>query len=122
MARHDGSDFWRNLDVLLAAWQVVIDRPKGSAHPMYAKAIYPVDYGYLTGTQAADGDGVDVWRGTAEAGAFDAVVCTVDPVKKDVEVKFCSAAWPRRSGRSWTSTRAGCSSSAPYSRGASRNV
>ena len=88
MARHDGSDFWRNLDVLLAAWQVVIDRPKGSAHPTYAKVIYPVDYGYLTGTQAADGDGVDVWRGTEEAGAFDAVVCTVDPVKKDVEVKI----------------------------------
>ena len=88
MARHDGSDFWRNLDVLLVAWQVVIDRPKGSAHPMYVKAIYPVDHGCPTGTQVADADGVDVWRRTAEAGAFDTVVFTVDQVKKDVEVKI----------------------------------
>ena len=40
------------------------------------------------GTQVADADGVDVWRRTAEAGAFDTVVCTVDQVKKDVEVKI----------------------------------
>ncbi len=50
--------------------------------------VYPLDYGYLDGTAGGDGDGVDVWRGSLEEAALDAVVCTVDLKKRDVEIKL----------------------------------
>ena len=34
---------------------VVIDRPRGSAHPRDPKLIYPLNYGYVPGTIAGDG-------------------------------------------------------------------
>ena len=40
-------DFWDALDQLTADSEIVIDRPKGSAHPRFPNFIYPVDYGYL---------------------------------------------------------------------------
>ncbi len=88
MGRRDGADFWTNLDAMLSEGEIVIDRPKGSAHPRYPQVIYPLDYGYLTGTQAADGEGVDVWCGSKTPIQLEAVVCTADPEKKDVEVKM----------------------------------
>lgn len=56
--------FWAALDELVATSTVRIDRPKGTAHPRYPSFIYPLDYGYLEGTQAADGGGIDVWVGS----------------------------------------------------------
>lgn len=88
-------DFWDALDQLAARCPVVIDRPKGSAHPRYPAMIYPVDYGYLDGTTAADGAGIDVWRGSAGGAHVDAITCSVDGVKRDAEIKLligCSAA------------------------------
>ena len=35
-----------------------------------------------------DGNHLDVWRGSRSGAALDAVVCTVDRVKNDVEVKL----------------------------------
>ncbi|NKB68445.1 MAG: inorganic pyrophosphatase [Candidatus Latescibacteria bacterium] len=87
--------FWTYLENLIAQSQVVIDRPKGSAHPRYPEVIYPLDYGYLEGTSSGDGEGVDLWRGSNAAGQLDAIVCTVDAVKRDVEIKLlvgCTAA------------------------------
>lgn len=52
--------FWEALDVLLAGGEIVIDRPKGSAHPRYPHMIYPLDYGYLAGSASMDGGGIDV--------------------------------------------------------------
>jgi inorganic pyrophosphatase len=80
--------FWTYLDSLLLSSRLVIDRPKGSAHPRYAPLIYPLDYGYLDGTSAGDGDGIDVWRGSLTPAELDAIVCTVDLVKRDVEIKL----------------------------------
>lgn len=54
------------LDHLAATSAVVIDRPRGSTHPRYPDAIYPLDYG----------NGVV------------AVAVVADIVKKDVEVKI----------------------------------
>jgi inorganic pyrophosphatase len=82
--------FWTYLDSLIDSVELVIDRPKGSSHPRYPSIIYPLDYGYLKGTTGGDGHGVDVWRGSAECG-LDAVVCTVDVLKRDVEVKLLLA-------------------------------
>ena len=41
------SDFWTAAETLVAQSRIVIDRPKGSAHPRYPDFLYPVDYGYL---------------------------------------------------------------------------
>ncbi|MDI9915423.1 inorganic diphosphatase [Rhodococcus sp. IEGM 1379] len=44
---------------------IVIDRLKGIAHPRIPHFMYPVDYGYLAATISGDGDGIDVFVGTA---------------------------------------------------------
>ena len=79
--------FWAGLDDLVAVHPVRIDRPRGSAHPRYAAMIYPLDYGYLDGTQAADGGGVDVWVGGQPDRGVTGILCTVDGEKQDVETK-----------------------------------
>ncbi|MBQ9299025.1 MAG: hypothetical protein IJ214_00790 [Clostridia bacterium] len=38
---------------------VVIDRPLGSRHPEHPDLVYPVNYGYIPGLPA--GDGEDKW-------------------------------------------------------------
>jgi inorganic pyrophosphatase len=80
--------FWIYLDRLLQSTEVVIDRPKGSTHPRYSSMVYPLDYGYLKGTSGGDGNELDVWRGTCPEANLDAIVCTVDLLKGDVEVKL----------------------------------
>ena len=82
------AEFWLALDALAAQSEIVIDRPKGSAHPRYPQMIYPLDYGYLADTGSMDGDGIDVWLGSDDARKIDAIVCTVDLVKRDSEIKL----------------------------------
>lgn len=82
------SDFWAALDQLTAVCPLVIDRPKGSAHPRYPDFIYPLDYGYLAGSASPDGDGIDLWRGTDADAHVNAVICTVDLLKRDSEIKI----------------------------------
>jgi len=80
--------FWEYLDRLVAGSRTVIDRPKGSAHPRYPTVVYPVDYGYLDNTSAIDGGGIDVWVGSTGADRPDAILCTVDLLKRDAEIKL----------------------------------
>ena len=81
-------EFWQTIDKLVAESEVVIDRPKGSRHPRYPDIVYQVDYGYLKGTTSMDGGGIDVWKGTRENPMVDAVMCIVDLVKRDSEIKL----------------------------------
>lgn len=81
-------DFWNALEELVAGSEIVIDRPKGSAHPKYPDFIYQVDYGYLKNTSSMDGAGIDVWVGTESGRRIDAVICIVDLVKRDSEIKI----------------------------------
>ncbi len=83
-----GSTFWRHFDGLLAAHRLVIDRPAGTVHPRYPDFVYPHDYGYLEETSAADGNGINVWVGSLPDRRLVAVICTVDVVKRDTEVKL----------------------------------
>jgi inorganic pyrophosphatase len=83
---HDES-FWKHIDLLISESEINIDRPKGSIHPKYG-FLYPVDYGFLKGTSSMDGGGVDVWRGSTGTGAADALICTIDMLKKDSEIKI----------------------------------
>ncbi len=80
-------DFWAAIDHLVAESTIVIDRPQGSAHPRFPDIIYPLDYGYLDGTTASDGDGIDVWLGAGNRTQATGVICTVDLHKKDAEIK-----------------------------------
>lgn len=38
-----------------------VDRPLGSTHPNYPDMIYPINYGYVDGVFAADGEEQDVY-------------------------------------------------------------
>lgn len=80
-------DFWKALDELVNNSEIVIDRPKGSAHPKYPSSVYQVNYGYLKETTSMDGKGIDVWVGSGEK-KIDSIMCTVDLVKKDSEIKI----------------------------------
>lgn len=83
----NNSNFWQALDRLVAESAIVIDRPKGSAHPRFPDFIYRVDYGYLKGTASMDGAGIDVWVGSGEK-TVDAIMCIVDLMKRDSEIKI----------------------------------
>ena len=86
--------FWAAIDRLVATSEIVIDRPIGSAHPNVPAAIYPVAYGYLKGTTAADGEGIDVWVGSMTPSGIMGVVCTVDIKKRDAELKLLLGCTP----------------------------
>ena len=81
------SEFWQALDELVRTSEIVIDRPKGTAHPRFPDLIYQVDYGYLKDTASMDGAGIDVWVGNGEK-RIDAIMCIVDLMKRDSEIKI----------------------------------
>ncbi len=80
-------EFWTALDELVNNSEIIIDRPKGTVHPKYPDFIYQIDYGYLKDTSSMDGAGIDVWVGSAGK-KVDAVMCIVDLMKKDSEIKI----------------------------------
>lgn len=80
-------EFWNALDELVNNSEIIIDRPKGTAHPKYPDFIYRVDYGYLKDTTSMDGAGIDAWVGSGEK-KVDAIMCIVDLMKKDSEIKI----------------------------------
>jgi inorganic pyrophosphatase len=80
--------FWATLETLLSTHKLVIDRPSGAAHPRYPDLIYPLDYGYIEGTTAGDGDGIDLWIGSLGGTALTGILCTFDTVKRDAEIKL----------------------------------
>ncbi|GHE46971.1 hypothetical protein GCM10017673_56080 [Streptosporangium violaceochromogenes] len=96
--------FWEHADRLVSESDIVIDRPAGSSHPTVKSFVYPLDYGFLSGTRGGDGEGIDVWIGSSarEPGTsgtpgkdVSAIACTVDPFKRNAEVKLlwrCSPA------------------------------
>ncbi|MGE5123918.1 MAG: inorganic diphosphatase [Acidobacteriaceae bacterium] len=81
-------EFWEYLQELVDSSLIVIDRPKGSEHPRFASKSYPVDYGYLENTTSMDKGGVDVWVGSQKSHQVIGVLCTVDLMKRDTELKI----------------------------------
>lgn len=93
---NDKCAFWTSLEALVASCKLVLDRPAGTPHPHYAELIYPLDYGYLEATRAIDGEGLDCWLGSLPRDAsngpeLNGVLITLDPRKKDVELKLLLA-------------------------------
>lgn len=81
-------DFWAIIDDMVATHEIVIDRPKGMPHPKWPNWIYEANYGYLKGTSSADGDGIDVWLGTSEDKSINGIICIVDKMAGDSEIKI----------------------------------
>lgn len=81
-------DFWAAIDKIVDESEIVIDRPKGTSHPQFPDFIYKADYGYLVGTASMDGDGIDVWVGTDGKKKADAIICIVDLLKRESEIKI----------------------------------
>jgi inorganic pyrophosphatase len=80
--------FWQTMMDLAEADTIVLDRPRGSAHPRYSDMIYPLDDGYLENTTAADGGGIDVWVGSMKQKTLTGILCTFDRLKRDAEIKL----------------------------------
>ena len=91
MATHD---FWQALDSLISMSEIVIDRPRGTAHPRYPDFIYPLDYGYLQGTASNDGSGIDVWLGSQSRKLVTALIVNIDLQKRDAEIKVLLGCTP----------------------------
>ena len=79
---------WQATDKLISSGKIVIDRPKGSSHPRFPNIIYELDYGYIENTASMDGGGIDLWRGSLPDAECDAIICTVDLLKRDSEIKL----------------------------------
>ena len=88
MFQTDNDDFWKAIDTLVSSGNIIIDRPKGSSHPKFPNLVYEVDYGYIENTSSMDGDGIDVWRGSLPLFYANAIICIVDLMKKDSEIKI----------------------------------
>ena len=93
------STFWLKLDKLVAGCELVVDRAAGSPHPRFPAFTYPLDYGYLKGTQSGDGHEIDVWIGSLPERAVTGIVCTVDLLKRDAELKILLNCTPEEAQR-----------------------
>ena len=89
------TSFWDAMTELLTTSDICIDRPRGSSHPRYGDALYPLDYGYLENTTSSDGGGIDVWLGSlnsvvdnASPKTLTGILCTFDTLKRDAEIKL----------------------------------
>jgi inorganic pyrophosphatase len=80
--------YWEALETLVEKHPIIIDRPKGSRHPKYRDIVYPIDYGYLENTTTVDGNGIDIFVGSKIESGVNGLICTVDLLKNDAEIKI----------------------------------
>lgn len=90
----DALGFWPTLVELVSNHKLVIDRPKGSHHPRHPTSVYTLDYGYLHGTTSCDGGGIDVWLGSLSDRDVTGIICAVDLVQRDAELKILLGSTP----------------------------
>lgn len=75
--------FWQKIDSLVLSSNIVISQPKGSHHAKYLNMVYPVDYGYLSDT-----DAIKVFKGSEKATKVESIMVVGDILKRDLEVKL----------------------------------
>ena len=73
--------------------KVIVDRPLGSRHPKYPNLIYPVNYGYIGGIFAPDGEEQDAYvlGVTSPVQEFTGTVIAIIRRNNDVEDKWVVA-------------------------------
>jgi inorganic pyrophosphatase len=81
------TEYWERLDKLIRDNGIAIDRKKGSMHPRYESIVYPIDYGYIKNTTSMDNGGIDVFYGNKGDNNIQGILCTIDILKKDSEIK-----------------------------------
>ena len=74
------------------AVRIEIDRPARSAHPERPDMIYPINYGFIPGTLAPDGEGIDAYLlGVSEpVSECEATIAAVIRRKDDAEDKLAA--------------------------------
>ncbi|MBR2043521.1 MAG: inorganic pyrophosphatase [Clostridia bacterium] len=72
---------------------VTVDRPLGSYHPEHSNIYYPINYGYIKGTLAADGEEEDAYvLGVTEpVSEFTGKIIAIIKRENDVEHKWVVA-------------------------------
>lgn len=72
---------------------VIVDRPLGSYHPEHKDMYYPINYGYVEGIMAADGEEQDAYiLGVDKAvNEFTGKIIAIVQRKEDVEEKWVVA-------------------------------
>lgn len=81
-------NYWKLIETMINENGIIIDRPKGSHHPRYPNYIYPLDYGYIANTNSGDMSGIDIWIGSLKDNKVNGVICTIDSLKLDSEIKI----------------------------------
>ena len=78
------------IEILGQIVTVTIDRPQGSYHPKHKKLYYPINYGYVKGIMAPDGEEQDAYIiGVDEpVQEFTGKVIAIIHRKDDVEDKW----------------------------------
>ena len=73
--------------------KVTVDRPLGSCHPKHPEICYPVNYGYVKGVMAADGEEQDVYILGVDVpvNEFTGRVIAIIHRRDDVEDKWVAA-------------------------------
>ena len=73
--------------------KVTVDRPLGSRHPRYPELCYPVNYGYVKGVLAPDGEEQDAYVLGVDEPLAEFVGCVIAIIHRfdDVEEKWVVA-------------------------------
>jgi inorganic pyrophosphatase len=88
---YDSDLFFQTFETLIEKNGISIDRPKGSAHPRFPDLVYPINYGFIKDTHSQDREGIDIFLGDLDNRHVVGVICTVDIIKNDSEVKVLVA-------------------------------
>jgi len=78
---------WERWETLIQTNGVKIERPAQEPHPDYPHIVYPLDYGFIPGTIATDGDAVDCFIGSGNT-RLAGMILTTDHREGDREVKL----------------------------------
>jgi len=78
---------WHEWELLIEQQGWTIDRPYRSRHPLFPEIIYPIDYGFVNGTQSSDKQPIDVFIGHGTRGLVGAIL-TIDHRRTKREVKL----------------------------------
>jgi len=70
--------------------KVIVDRPMGSYHPKHKDLYYPVNYGYIPGTLAPDGEEQDAYILGITEPVTEFVGCVIAVIHRydDIEEKW----------------------------------
>ena len=80
--------FWTALDKLVEQSEIIIDRPKVSFIPDIRTLSIRWIMDFLRNTSSMDREGIDIWAGSDHTAGIDAILCTVDLLKRDSEIKI----------------------------------